>query len=285
MREISANRRRRARPRPPQRVSIKCKRLSLAVLYPDSWIDAGGGDHGTTAAAGHGDVLDGDGMCRRGRRGPTQERAGLADVRRRRGGRGRIRPVPVAPGGHPGCATATRERPWVIYVKAGTYRERLYVQREKRFLALVKEAERTVVTYDLRAFLTGPDGRPISTFRTPDRADRRGRLHGGEPDLRGPRGDRGRQALAVRLDGDRAAFRGCRFVGWQAPILLNRGRHYLEDCFVSGSVDFVFGGATAYLERCRVHARRDGYLTAASTPRRSATASSSAAAASRGSRG
>ena len=57
--------------------------------------------------------------------------------------------------------TATRERPWVIYVKAGTYRERLYVQREKRFLALVGEdAERTVVTFDLHAFLTGPDGSP-----------------------------------------------------------------------------------------------------------------------------
>ena len=66
--------------------------------------------------------------------------------------------------------TATRERPWVIYVKAGTYRERLYVQREKRFLALVGEdAGRTVVTYDLHAFLPGPDGKPISTLSHADR--------------------------------------------------------------------------------------------------------------------
>ena len=70
----------------------------------------------------------------------------------------------------------------------------------------------------------------------------------------------------MRVDGDRAAFRGCRFVGWQDTILLNRGRQYLEDCFVSGSVDFIFGGATAFFERCRIHARGDGYVTAASTP-------------------
>jgi pectinesterase len=31
-------------------------------------------------------------------------------------------------------------------------------------------------------------------------------------------------------------------------------------------VDFIFGGATAWFERCRIHCRRDGYITAASTP-------------------
>jgi pectinesterase len=32
-------------------------------------------------------------------------------------------------------------------------------------------------------------------------------------------------------------------------------------------VDFVFGGATAYFERCHLHCLRNGYITAASTPR------------------
>jgi pectinesterase len=163
--------------------------------------------------------------------------------------------------------TATRERPWVIYVKAGTYRERLYVQREKRFLALVGEdAERTVVTFDLHAFLPGPDGRPISTFRTPTAQVDADDFTAEKLTFENPAGTEGRQALAVRVDGDRAAFRGCRFVGWQDTLFLNRGRHYLEDCFVSGSVDFIFGGATAFFERCRIHARADGYVTAASTP-------------------
>jgi len=163
--------------------------------------------------------------------------------------------------------TATRDRPWIIYVKAGTYRERLYVQREKRFLALVGEdAERTVVTYDLHAFLTGPDGRPISTFRTPTAQIDGDDFMAENLTFENPAGTEGRQALAVRVDGDRAAFRRCHFVGWQDTILLNRGRQYLEDCFVSGSVDFIFGGATAFFERCRVHARLDGYVTATSTP-------------------
>jgi len=163
--------------------------------------------------------------------------------------------------------TATRERPWVIYVKAGTYRERLYVQREKRFLAVVGEdAERTVVTYDLHAFLPGTDGKPISTFRTPTAQIDADDFTAEALTFENPAGTEGRQALAVRVDGDRVVFRRCRFVGWQDTVLLNRGRHYLEDCSISGSVDFIFGGAVAFFERCHIHARGDGYITAASTP-------------------
>ena len=167
--------------------------------------------------------------------------------------------IAAAPSGRPG-------RPWIIHVRPGTYRERLYVQREKRFLALVGEdAEKTVVTFDLHANVPGTDGKPIGTFRTAtaqidaDDFTAEGLTF---ENAAGPVG----QALAIRVDGDRAAFRSCRFVGWQDTVLLNRGRQYFESCFVSGHVDFIFGGATAFFDRCTIVARRDGYVTAASTP-------------------
>jgi pectinesterase len=41
---------------------------------------------------------------------------------------------------------------WTIFIKAGTYRERVYVQREKRFVTLVGEdAARTIISYNLNA--------------------------------------------------------------------------------------------------------------------------------------
>jgi pectinesterase len=162
--------------------------------------------------------------------------------------------------------TATREKPWVIRVKAGTYRELVYVQREKRFLSIVGEdRERTIVTYDLHAAMTGKDGLPIGTFRTPTAvidADDFTAENVTFENTAGP----GAQALAIRVDGDRVAFRNCAFRGWQDTVFLNRGRHYFSDCFISGHVDFIFGGATAFFERCRILARGDGYVTAASTP-------------------
>ncbi len=155
---------------------------------------------------------------------------------------------------------------WIILVKPGTYREVVYVQREKRFVTLIGEdPARTTITYHLKASDVGLDGKPIGTFRTPtmvvdadDFTIENLTIENGA----GPVG----QALALRVDGDRVTVRNSRLLGWQDTIFLNRGRHYFEDSFIGGHVDFIFGGATAVFERCHLRAWRDGYLTAASTP-------------------
>src|SRR4051794_12555705 len=159
------------------------------------------------------------------------------------------------------------DRPVVIRIKPGTYKELIYIQREKRFFRLIGEdAKRTVLTYDLNANINDKDGKPIGTFRTPSTlvdADDFLAKNITFENSAGPVG----QALAIRVDGDRAAFRNCRFLGWQDTILLNRGRQYFDRCFIEGHVDFIFGGATAFFEKCEIECLRNGYITAASTPK------------------
>lgn len=155
---------------------------------------------------------------------------------------------------------------WIIFIKASTYRELIYVQREKRFVTLVGEDPvRTVLTYNLNANMTGVDGQPIGTFRTPSTVIDADDFIAENLTFENSAGPVG-QALALRVDGDRVVFRNCRFVGWQDTIFLNRGRHYFEDSFIAGHVDFIFGGATAFFQRCHLHCWRNGYITAASTP-------------------
>lgn len=160
----------------------------------------------------------------------------------------------------------TRDNPVIILIKPGVYKELIYVQREKRFFHLIGEdASKTILTYDLHANIPGKDGKPIGTFRTPSAqidADDFTAENITFENSAGPVG----QALAIRIDGDRVRFRNCRFLGWQDTILLNRGRHYFENCYIEGHVDFIFGGATAFFERCHIHCLRNGYITAASTP-------------------
>lgn len=157
-------------------------------------------------------------------------------------------------------------RPWFILVKPGIYEDRVYVQRERGNIRLKGEdPETTVIRHHLNANLPGPDGNPIGTFATATmQIDGDGMI---VEDLTiensaGPVG----QALALRADGDRLAFSNCRLLGWQDTILVNRGRHYFKDCRIEGHVDFIFGGATAFFDHCRIHCRKDGYITAASTP-------------------
>ena len=156
---------------------------------------------------------------------------------------------------------------WTIFVKAGTYREIVYIQREKRFIALVGEdAEKTILTFDLYNDYPAPDGKPIATFRTPTVILDADDFTMENLTIANTAGPQKGQALAIRVDGDRAVFRRCRFLGYQDTLLVNRGRHYFEDCYIAGSTDFIFGGATAYFKGCTLHARLSGYLTAASTP-------------------
>ena len=162
--------------------------------------------------------------------------------------------------------TGATDPAWVIFVKAGTYRERVYVQRERgNILVRGEDAARTVITYDLHADVPGPDGKPIGTFRTPTvQIDGDGMVWENLTIANGA-GPVG-QAVALRVDGDRVIFRHCRFLGWQDTVLVNRGRLYFADCYIEGYVDFIFGAATAYFDRCEIHCLRDGYVTAASTP-------------------
>jgi len=162
--------------------------------------------------------------------------------------------------------SGSRENPVVIQIAPGTYHELIYVQREKRFFKLVgADPTNTILSFDLYAGITNAEGKPIGTFKTPSTtidADDFSAENLTFENSAGPVG----QALAIRVDGDRASFRHCRFLGWQDTILLNRGRQYFQDCQVRGHVDFIFGAATAWFERCEIHALGDGYLTAASTP-------------------
>jgi pectinesterase len=171
--------------------------------------------------------------------------------------------------------TGVADPRWVIYVKKGVYRERIYVQRERgNILVLGEDAATTIITYDLHAGIQGPDGKPIGTFRTPTvQIDGDDMIWenvtiangAGAPGPR-PTGPAVEQAVALRVDGDRVIFRRCRFLGFQDTVLVNRGRHYFVDSYIEGSVDFIFGAATTFFDRCHIHVLRDGYITAASTP-------------------
>jgi pectinesterase len=114
--------------------------------------------------------------------------------------------------------------------------------------------------------MVGLDGKPIGTFRTPSTVIDADDVTAENLTFENSAGPVG-QALAIRIDGDRIVFRRCRFLGWQDTIFANRGRQYFEDCEIRGHVDFIFGAATMWFERCLIRCLRNGYVTAASTPK------------------
>lgn len=81
-----------------------------------------------------------------------------------------------------------------------------------------------------------------------------------------PLNQEGSQAVALKITGDRAVFRHVRFLGYQDTLYPNSkhcdtdqgpcqpARQYFSECYIEGNVDFIFGDALAFFDRCEIHA-------------------------------
>ena len=76
------------------------------------------------------------------------------------------------------------------------------------------------------------------------------------------------QAVALHIEGDRCVMRKCRFLGNQDTIFASgeNARQHFVNCYIEGTVDFIFGSSTALFENCTIHSKLNGYVSAASTP-------------------
>lgn len=74
-----------------------------------------------------------------------------------------------------------------------------------------------------------------------------------------PGGAVGQQAVALRIEGDYAQFTSVAFLGAQDTLYDKKGRHYFKDCYIEGSIDFVFGGGLSYYD-VRIHSNTSGNM-------------------------
>ncbi|KAH0925305.1 hypothetical protein HID58_017561 [Brassica napus] len=54
-------------------------------------------------------------------------------------------------------------------------------------------------------------------------------------------GVQGAQVVALRLEGDQAAFYGCGFYSVHETLLDSAGRHFFKGCFIQDAIDFIYG--------------------------------------------
>ncbi|GAB4834104.1 Pectinesterase 31 [Ancistrocladus abbreviatus] len=157
----------------------------------------------------------------------------------------------------------------VIRVSPGIYRQPVYVPKTKNFITLAGiSPEITVLTWNntatkiehhqaSRLIGTGTFGCGSVIVEGEDFIAENITFENSAPQGSG-------QAVALRVTADRCAFYNCRFLGWQDTLYLHYGKQYLRDCYIEGSVDFIFGNSTALLEHCHIHCKSEGFITAQS---------------------
>jgi pectinesterase len=153
--------------------------------------------------------------------------------------------------------------PAVIFIKNGTYREKLLIPSQKTNLSLVGESETgVVITY---GDYSG-DADKHSTYTSATVRVQANDFTAENITFENSAGRVG-QAVALHVEGDRASFRHCRLLGNQDTLYLaiENSRQYYQDCYIEGTTDFIFGSSTAVFEGCTIHSKTNSYITAAST--------------------
>lgn len=155
----------------------------------------------------------------------------------------------------------------VIYVKKGTYKEKLIIPSWVQNIEICGEdAEKTIITYDDHANINH-----MGTFRTYTL-----KIEGNDITLKNitveNNAARLGQAVALHTEGDRLVFINCRFIGHQDTVYtgLRGTRLYFRGCYICGTTDFIFGPSTAWFEDCTIESLVNSYVTAASTPKEQA---------------
>lgn len=69
-------------------------------------------------------------------------------------------------------------------------------------------------------------------------------------------GPEGHQAVALRVQADRAAIFGCRIDGYQDTLYAHTYRQFYRNCVIAGTIDFIFGDATAVIQNSWIIVRR-----------------------------
>lgn len=69
-------------------------------------------------------------------------------------------------------------------------------------------------------------------------------------------GPEGAQALALLSASDKSAFYRCSFEGYQDTLLTMSFKQFYKECQISGTIDFIFGGALAVFQDCNIILRK-----------------------------
>ncbi|KAF7804952.1 putative pectinesterase 53 [Senna tora] len=143
----------------------------------------------------------------------------------------------------------------VVSIGPGVYREKIVIPRNKAFITLEGDArDPPTITGNDTASVTGRDGTPLGTFQSATVAvdanyfialnikfENRAAHEVGKV---------GGQGVALRISGTKAAFYNCSFYGDQDTLYDHKGLHYFNNCFIQGSVDFIFGSGRSLYENC-----------------------------------
>ncbi|KAM3685284.1 hypothetical protein ACJW31_11G106100 [Castanea mollissima] len=137
---------------------------------------------------------------------------------------------------------------FVIYVKAGTYKENVEIKL-KNIMLVGDGIGRTIVTGSKSV------GGGSTTFNSATIAVVGDGFIARDITIRNTAGAANQQAVALRSGSDLSVFYRCSLEGYQDTLYVHSQRQFYRECDIYGTVDFIFGNAAVVLQNCNIYAR------------------------------
>ncbi|XP_076914012.1 pectinesterase 2-like [Bidens hawaiensis] len=139
---------------------------------------------------------------------------------------------------------------YVIYVKAGTYKENIEIGTKLKNIMLVGDGiGKTIITGSKSV------GGGATTFKSATVAVEGDGFIGRGITFRNTAGPQNHQAVALRSGSDLSVFYQCSFEGYQDTLYVHSDRQFYRECDIYGTVDFIFGNAAVVFQNCNIYAR------------------------------
>ncbi|KAI4332648.1 hypothetical protein L6164_017540 [Bauhinia variegata] len=140
---------------------------------------------------------------------------------------------------------------FVVYVKPGIYEENLDIGKSLKNIMMYSDSMRFAVITGSRSVVGGSTTFNSATVAvTGDGFIARGIT------FRNTAGPQNHQAVALRSGADLSVFFRCGFEGYQDTLYVHSQRQFYKECYIYGTVDFIFGNAAVVFQNCMIYARR-----------------------------
>ncbi|CAO2826673.1 unnamed protein product [Amaranthus hypochondriacus] len=145
----------------------------------------------------------------------------------------------------------------ILQISPGVYREKIHIPKTKPFISFIGDANNPpIITGNDTASVTR-GGAALHTFQSATVAVDADYFIASNIIFQNTAphegGIKGEQAVALRISGNKAAFYGCGFYGSQDTLYDHKGLHYFNNCFIQGSVDFIFGYGRSLYQNCTLN--------------------------------
>ena len=161
----------------------------------------------------------------------------------------------------------------IIYIRKGTYHEKLIVPSWKTAISLIGDSTgtTTITNADYSGKLVPGEKDAFGLAKFTTYTSYTVLIQGNDCLLQNltieNTSGRVGQAVALHVEGDRCVFKNCRILGNQDTLYATTetSRQYYLNCYIEGTTDFIFGEATCVFQSCTIKALTNSYITAAST--------------------